>query len=73
MYASVMGPKGGDLSVIHLIRRAFETAQWRTRVDTGRFTFPVASNPRNVDDRHVPDNGASSRGSRTSGQAWGEL
>ncbi|KND86695.1 Glutamyl-tRNA(Gln) amidotransferase subunit A [Tolypocladium ophioglossoides CBS 100239] len=73
VYASVMGPKGADLRVIHLVRRAFETAQWRTRVDTGRFTFPVADNPRNVDDRHVPDSGVSSYEARTSAVSWGEL
>lgn len=53
VYGSIMGPRGGDLAVVHLVRRAFETARWRTRVDTGRFSFPVGDNDRNVDDRHV--------------------
>lgn len=51
--ASVLGSKGSDLALIQLVKYAFEVMQWRTRVDTGRFTFPLADNPRNVDDRHV--------------------
>ncbi|PNY23790.1 Glutamyl-tRNA(Gln) amidotransferase subunit A [Tolypocladium capitatum] len=70
---SVMGPRGGDLKIIHLVRRALETAQWRTRVDTGRFAFPVADNARNVDDGHVPGSNVSSHEARTSAGPWGEL
>lgn len=48
-----MGPKGGDMMVIEVIKQAFELAQWRTRVDVGRLTFPVGDNERNVDDSRV--------------------
>lgn len=56
---SVMGPKDGDVMVIEVVKKAFELAQWRTRVDTGRLTFPLADNSRNVDDSHLEDASAS--------------
>ncbi|KAJ6440144.1 amidase signature domain-containingprotein [Purpureocillium lavendulum] len=55
VYGSIMGPRSGDLAVVHLVRRAFETARWRTRVDTGRFAFPVGDNGRHVDDRRAEE------------------
>ncbi|UNI19489.1 hypothetical protein JDV02_005671 [Purpureocillium takamizusanense] len=57
VYGSVMGPRGGDLAVVYLVRRAFESVRWRTRVDTGRLSFPIGDNERNVDDRHVAVSG----------------
>jgi hypothetical protein len=36
--------------LIRLVKEALESAGWRTHVDTGRFTFPVGENTRNVAD-----------------------
>jgi hypothetical protein len=41
---------GSDLFLIRLVKEAFEAADWRTHVDTGRYTFPVADNARHVAD-----------------------
>jgi hypothetical protein len=49
--ASVLGPRGSDIALIGLVQKTFNLAQWRTRVDTGRLSFPIGDNPRNVDDR----------------------
>lgn len=38
---SVMGHKGGDSNLVNVVRKAFETAQWRTKADTGSLTFPL--------------------------------
>ncbi|POR35133.1 Glutamyl-tRNA(Gln) amidotransferase subunit A [Tolypocladium paradoxum] len=73
VYCSVVGPNGGDLRIINLIRKAFQSAQWRTRTDTGRFTFPIADNPRNVDDSHFPCSSVPTRETRLSAGSWGEL
>ncbi|KAK0383810.1 hypothetical protein NLU13_9721 [Sarocladium strictum] len=48
--ASIFGPHGSDVALIKLVQNAYRTAQWRTHVDTGRFTFPPAANSRNVDE-----------------------
>ncbi|PFH59838.1 hypothetical protein XA68_11787 [Ophiocordyceps unilateralis] len=45
VYGSVMGPAGGDLSAVHLVREALERARWRTVVETGRFAFPEGYSP----------------------------
>ena len=39
-----------DLSLIRLAQETFESAGWRTSVDTGRLTFPVGENSRRVAD-----------------------
>ncbi|KAI9149586.1 Scytalone dehydratase-like protein Arp1 [Paramyrothecium foliicola] len=49
--ASLMGPRGSDLMLIQTIRRAFELAAWRTRVDTGRLAFPIGDEPRAFGDQ----------------------
>jgi hypothetical protein len=36
--------------IIRTIHGAFKAMGWRDFVDTGRFTFPVGNNSRNVDD-----------------------
>ncbi|KAH7318121.1 amidase signature domain-containing protein [Stachybotrys elegans] len=54
VFGSVIGPRGSDLMVAQIVERAFELANWRNRVDTGRFSFPIGKNSRNVDDKHVP-------------------
>lgn len=53
MSGSVIGTPGSDIALIELVQKSYHLAQWRTRVDTGRLTFPLADNPRNVDDRHI--------------------
>jgi hypothetical protein len=50
---SAIGPKGGDLMLIQVVKRAFELAAWRTRVEAGGLAFPIGNNSRNVDDLHV--------------------
>lgn len=50
---SVIGQQGGDLMLIQVVKRAFELAEWRTVVDTGRLAFPIGDNSRNVDDQHA--------------------
>lgn len=36
--------------MIRLVEEALQSAEWRTEVDTGRYTFPVGNNGRNVND-----------------------
>lgn len=48
-----MGPVGSDIALVELAQKAYHLAQWRTRVDTGRLAFPLADNPRNVDDQQI--------------------
>lgn len=48
-----MGPREGDLMLIQTVKQAWHLAQWRARVETGKLTFPLADNPRNVDDQYV--------------------
>ncbi|OAA57192.1 Amidase signature domain protein [Cordyceps fumosorosea ARSEF 2679] len=50
--ASVMGAKGDDIMLVQIMKRAFDIADWRVRVDPGRLTFPVGNNSRGVDDHH---------------------
>ncbi|KFA46974.1 hypothetical protein S40293_09794 [Stachybotrys chartarum IBT 40293] len=50
---SIIGPRGGDLMMLRLVQRAFELADWRSTVDTGRLSFPLGNNSRNVDDQRV--------------------
>lgn len=52
---SVLGHTGTDFALIELMQRAFRSAQWRAQVDTGRLTFPLGDNDRNVDDQHEDD------------------
>ncbi|CAM1507834.1 Fc.00g046820.m01.CDS01 [Cosmosporella sp. VM-42] len=47
---SIMGAPGSDVMMIQLVAQAFEHAKWRTQVDTGRLTFPLGNNSRNVKD-----------------------
>lgn len=42
---------GSDLALIRLLEGALRSAKWRTQVDTGRYTFPLGNNSRNVDDQ----------------------
>ncbi|KAG8408516.1 hypothetical protein J3458_019550 [Metarhizium acridum] len=53
VYGAILGPKGSDTMLVKLVEAAFQQAQWRTRVDRGRYAFPPAQNARNVDDRPV--------------------
>jgi hypothetical protein len=41
---------GSDLKLIQLVKKSFETAGWRTHVDTGRLTFPVGTKSHNIAD-----------------------
>lgn len=50
--AGVIGAKGDDLMLVQTMKRAFDMADWRIHVDTGRLTYPVGDNPRSVDDHH---------------------
>ena len=55
-----MGPKGGDLMLVELMKRVFDSVDWRIRVDTGNMTYPLGTNSRNVDDHKqdpIPDPG----------------
>ncbi|KAK5994005.1 Scytalone dehydratase-like Arp1-like protein [Cladobotryum mycophilum] len=42
---SVMGPKGGDVMLVELVKKAFEQAKWHTYVGVGRLTFPEIYQP----------------------------
>ncbi|KAH0594678.1 hypothetical protein MHUMG1_07512 [Metarhizium humberi] len=53
VYGAVLGPEGSDTMLVKLVQAAFQQAQWRTRVDKGRYAFPPAQNARNVDDRPI--------------------
>lgn len=44
--ASVLGTRGSDTALIDLVKKAFEQAEWRTKINTGRFAFPVEKNAR---------------------------
>ncbi|ATY58573.1 Amidase signature domain [Cordyceps militaris] len=48
--AGVFGAKGDDVMLVQTMKRAFDMAAWRVRVDAGRLTFPVGNNTRSVDD-----------------------
>jgi len=39
--------------LIRTMHDVFKVNKWRDYVDTGRFTFPVGNNSRNVDDSDV--------------------
>lgn len=41
--------------LINLARKAFEDANWRTTIDTGRYMYPLAENIRNVADVGVTE------------------
>lgn len=53
IYSTILGPKGSDTMLVKLVEATFQQAQWRTKVDTGRFTFPPSQNARKVDDKPV--------------------
>lgn len=59
IYSTILGPKGSDTVLVKLVEATFQQAQWRTKVDTGRYTFPLAQNARKVDDRPVKGSPAS--------------
>ncbi|KAI8628594.1 putative amidase [Xylariaceae sp. FL1651] len=46
--STLIGAKGSDLMLIKLAHEAFEAASWPTRIQTGRYMFPLADNSRNV-------------------------
>lgn len=41
--------------LISLVERALQSAHWRTNVETGRYTFPLGNNNRNVKDQEDDD------------------
>ncbi|KAK0127335.1 hypothetical protein ONS96_006883 [Cadophora gregata f. sp. sojae] len=49
--SSFMGAKGSDLLLINLAEEALNSAGWPTQVKTGRETFDVGENIRNVQDQ----------------------
>ncbi|KAI9670069.1 MAG: hypothetical protein M1817_004549, partial [Caeruleum heppii] len=48
---SMIAAKGSDLMLIKLAEAAFQAASWPTRVLTGRYTFELGKNVRNVEDQ----------------------
>ncbi|KAJ4396444.1 hypothetical protein N0V93_000663 [Gnomoniopsis smithogilvyi] len=50
---SVMGTRGSDSTLLRLVEEALRSAHWRTKVETGRYTFPLGGNSRNVEDQEV--------------------
>ncbi|KAF5583813.1 amidase signature domain-containing protein [Fusarium pseudoanthophilum] len=46
--STMIGAKGSDLMLIKLATEAFKKAGWPTSIQTGRYTYPVADNARNV-------------------------
>lgn len=42
---SIMGPHGSDIMILQLAKAALGRAEWRSRVDTGRWAFPQGYEP----------------------------
>ncbi|KAL6806958.1 amidase signature domain-containing protein [Trichoderma sp. SZMC 28013] len=42
---SIMGPHGSDIMILQLAKAALGLAEWRSRVDTGRWAFPQGYEP----------------------------
>ncbi|PTB58303.1 hypothetical protein M431DRAFT_505831 [Trichoderma harzianum CBS 226.95] len=42
---SIMGPHGSDIMILQLAKAALRRAEWRSRVDTGRWAFPQGYKP----------------------------
>ncbi|KAJ4863587.1 amidase domain-containing protein [Trichoderma breve] len=42
---SIMGPHGSDIMILQLAKAALGGAEWRSRVDTGRWAFPQGYEP----------------------------
>ncbi|KAF4954898.1 hypothetical protein FGADI_5000 [Fusarium gaditjirri] len=47
--STMIGAKGSDLMLTKLAAAAFKKAEWPTSIQTGRYMYPIAQNPRNVD------------------------
>ncbi|KAF3767012.1 hypothetical protein M406DRAFT_106416 [Cryphonectria parasitica EP155] len=48
--AGIMSARGSDLALLRLVHEALEMAGWRADIDSGRYTYPLGNNSRNVDD-----------------------
>lgn len=46
--STLVGAKGSDLMLIKLARAAFDAAGWPTKIDIGRYMYPLGNNLRNV-------------------------
>lgn len=46
--STLVGAKGSDLMLIKLAQAAFNAAGWPTKIDTGRYMYPLGNNLRNV-------------------------
>ncbi|KAH7305028.1 amidase signature domain-containing protein [Stachybotrys elegans] len=46
--STLIGAKGSDIMLIKLATAAFNKASWPTRIQTGRYMYPLANNSRNV-------------------------
>jgi hypothetical protein len=46
--STLVGAKGSDLMLIKLAQTAFDAAGWPTKIDTGRYMYPLGNNLRNV-------------------------
>jgi len=54
---TLIGAKGSDLMLMKVVKAVLESASWPTRVLTGRYTFEVGNNTRNVaDEGDLPHN-----------------
>lgn len=40
IHATLIGANGSDTMLVKLLQATFEQAQWRTKLDKGRFVFP---------------------------------
>lgn len=41
---------GSDMMLIRIVDEAFKSSGWPTQIQTGRYTFPLGNNSRNVRD-----------------------
>ncbi|KHN94039.1 Amidase signature domain protein [Metarhizium album ARSEF 1941] len=51
IYGAILGPRGSDAMLVKLAEAAFQQAQWRTKVDRGRYAFAPAQDSGKADGR----------------------
>ncbi|KAI7777115.1 uncharacterized protein LA080_004017 [Diaporthe eres] len=61
--STLVGAKGSDLMLVKVAQAAFDAAGWPTKIDTGRYMYPLGNNLRNV---AVPQENLRSDGEKNS-------